>query len=66
MTVQVVADWYCGFCEVHGRGPGCEPRCCNCQEVVTVTAWSLAPVDPPESGENIEGPCHSSHLPPAA
>ena len=64
MAIEVVADWYCGFCEVGGRDPGCEPNCWSCAEAVTVTAWYL--VDSPEPGRNDGSPYDSSAVPPAA
>jgi hypothetical protein len=66
MAAQVVADWYCGFCEVQGRDRGAVPNCSNCGDAVTVTAWSLVPVDSPEPAVNIRQPGHGTPLPPAA
>ena len=66
MAVEVVADWYCGFCEVAGRDRGGEPNCWNCGEAVTVTAWSLVLADSPESGQKNKSPHDNSALPPVA
>jgi hypothetical protein len=44
-SVQVMAHWFCGECDVEGRDVATEPTCWNCGGSVTVTARPTVPTD---------------------